>query len=158
MAFLKQRTPAGELVLTARHFAMPDRLVAAPDKALALRRPFGDRGLEELGLQYPLLEPRPDLSIGQRGEVLPALGRERLLGLAPVCDEPYPLNPDWFLEHSHRLGHRAGVGRIALKHPHGEGLAIVCRQQPDDNVRLAPLAIAVVAISGELIVLALPVA
>lgn len=43
VACLKERTQAGELVLAALRLAMPDRLVASQDEALALMRHLGDR-------------------------------------------------------------------------------------------------------------------
>ena len=47
-----------------------------------------------------------------------------------------------------------GVGGVALKDPRGQGLAVGGRQQTDHDLFFAPLAFAVVAKGGQLVVIA----
>ena len=49
--------------------------------------------------------------------------------------------------------HRGGIGTVALEDPHGQGFAFGVGQQADDDLQLAPFAIAVVAKLTEFVAL-----
>jgi hypothetical protein len=70
-----------ELGLAAHVFPVSHRLIAAQDETLARMLHLVQLGIKEIRLQHAFLEERPHLGIGQRRDVFPALGRERLLGL-----------------------------------------------------------------------------